>query len=388
MNTLVAARDALDAGDVREGIRHLLGFWRDAPVPVVADQIAELDAALRPDLIDDQQTWLDAAIAPSDDDFGVIARSLLVTPRARAEERLVAAVRAGWPPDPRLGVVLQGAMTKVRWTANSSRPTWEVLFALLDQSEDPRFLDWVPAFDVRPAQREWLVEHFQTPRTRARFPAGAPSLSAADAVLWDEVVAASAPPAVALGVDDTLESLLAGVYADPTSDGPRLVLADWLLERGDPRGEFIAAQCVGRPLSRELVALLKKHEHEWTGPIGSVLAKKRSYRRGFLAAATVRFKQPQDVTAVGEHPAWATVDELGCGKGIAHVPHTLSGLRVLNEGLSDAGIRALCSRTTPWAIEELHIAVERRASCELLMATELFPALRVLGLGGEFNTCS
>ena len=36
--------------------------------------------------------------------------------------------------------------------------------------------------------------------------------------------------------------LLAEIYAAPDDDAPRLVYADWLQERGDPRGEFIALQ--------------------------------------------------------------------------------------------------------------------------------------------------
>jgi uncharacterized protein (TIGR02996 family) len=36
--------------------------------------------------------------------------------------------------------------------------------------------------------------------------------------------------------------LLAAVRAEPDDDTPRLVLADWLEERGDPRGEFVRLQ--------------------------------------------------------------------------------------------------------------------------------------------------
>ena len=33
------------------------------------------------------------------------------------------------------------------------------------------------------------------------------------------------------------------MVAAPDDDGPRMVYADWLMELGDPRGEFIAIQC-------------------------------------------------------------------------------------------------------------------------------------------------
>ena len=37
----------------------------------------------------------------------------------------------------------------------------------------------------------------------------------------------------------TEAELLAAIHADPRDDAPRLVYADWLLERGDVRGELI-----------------------------------------------------------------------------------------------------------------------------------------------------
>ncbi len=46
----------------------------------------------------------------------------------------------------------------------------------------------------------------------------------------------------------TTRALFAEVYARPDDDAPRLVLADHLLELGDPRGEFLALQLAkGKP---------------------------------------------------------------------------------------------------------------------------------------------
>jgi uncharacterized protein (TIGR02996 family) len=39
------------------------------------------------------------------------------------------------------------------------------------------------------------------------------------------------------------EHFLQAILAAPDDDTPRLVYADWLDERGDPRGEFIRLQC-------------------------------------------------------------------------------------------------------------------------------------------------
>jgi uncharacterized protein (TIGR02996 family) len=40
--------------------------------------------------------------------------------------------------------------------------------------------------------------------------------------------------------------LLSDLRARPDDDGRREVYSDWLLERGDPRGEFIALQASSR----------------------------------------------------------------------------------------------------------------------------------------------
>jgi uncharacterized protein (TIGR02996 family) len=39
------------------------------------------------------------------------------------------------------------------------------------------------------------------------------------------------------------DALLAAVLEDPDADAPRLVYADWLEERGDPRGEYLRIEC-------------------------------------------------------------------------------------------------------------------------------------------------
>jgi uncharacterized protein (TIGR02996 family) len=89
--------------------------------------------------------------------------------------------------------------------------------------------------------------------------------------------------------DDDIEAdLLRAICTAPDQDAPRLVYADWLMQRGDPRGEFIAAQCLG-PIESgaRWRALLSEHEEAWAA---HVLALPLSYRfeRGFIAH--VRFE--------------------------------------------------------------------------------------------------
>lgn len=73
-------------------------------------------------------------------------------------------------------------------------------------------------------------------------------------------------------------ALRAAINADPDSDLPRLVFADWLDERDDPLGLFIRVQIeldpirdqIELPRVRELLAiegqLLRDHEEDWLGP--------------------------------------------------------------------------------------------------------------------------
>jgi uncharacterized protein (TIGR02996 family) len=42
---------------------------------------------------------------------------------------------------------------------------------------------------------------------------------------------------------DVQAKFIAEIIANPDDDGPRLVYADWLTQRGDPRGELIVTQC-------------------------------------------------------------------------------------------------------------------------------------------------
>src|SRR5262245_57924927 len=69
-------------------------------------------------------------------------------------------------------------------------------------------------------------------------------------------------------------AFLQAIKENPDDDAPRLVLADWLEERGDLRGEFVRLQCQRAQREREGVAvrpdrretkLLEKHKAEWLG---------------------------------------------------------------------------------------------------------------------------
>lgn len=86
-------------------------------------------------------------------------------------------------------------------------------------------------------------------------------------------------------------SFLAAILDDPDDTALRLIYADWLEERGDPRGEFIRLQCEPDRLGRPALAvrerqLLEQHGRDWAGPL-ALVAEELEFRRGFVEKITV-----------------------------------------------------------------------------------------------------
>ncbi|MBX3162421.1 MAG: TIGR02996 domain-containing protein [Deltaproteobacteria bacterium] len=110
--------------------------------------------------------------------------------------------------------------------------------------------------------------------------------------------------------DDVEAGLLAAIRERPEDDAPRLVYADWLTERGDPRGELIAVQCALARLERDDDArprleerdreLRTAHEEAWRGE----LAQLPGFASGYLERGFVR-RLAMDEGALGIHLAAA-----------------------------------------------------------------------------------
>ena len=95
----------------------------------------------------------------------------------------------------------------------------------------------------------------------------------------------------------TDEGLLQAILDDPEDDALRLVYADWLEERGDPRGELIHVQSLlaegapgdphWPPLVRRERELLTRHGPEWVGPLRALGATRWAFRRGLVEEVTL-----------------------------------------------------------------------------------------------------
>jgi carbon storage regulator CsrA len=88
-------------------------------------------------------------------------------------------------------------------------------------------------------------------------------------------------------------AFLQAVLESPDDEGIRLIFADWLQDREDPRGEFIRTQCLlaklapGDPhrpgLEAAERALWAEHGSTWRGYLPLVL-RSAAFRRGFVEA--------------------------------------------------------------------------------------------------------
>lgn len=226
-----------------------------------------------------------------------------------------------------------------------------------------------------------------------------------------------------MGTDD--EPFLRRIRAHPDDDGPRLIFADWLDERGDPdRAAFIRVQVAlaGLPAGDrrrpDLIAaergLLDAHGPAWSAPFRG-LATGLEFRRGFVdevrVPAAVFVRQAGRLFAAGPVRHLHLLDLGGClraafaspylgrlsaltvyaqhagdglGRAVADSPH-LGGLKALYLGrnrLRDSGVRALADSPGLASLETLDLSENdlSEAGARALAGAAHWPGLRALEL--------
>ena len=123
------------------------------------------------------------------------------------------------------------------------------------------------------------------------------------------------------------EPFLAEIRENPDDPAVYAVFADWLLEKGDPRGEFMSVQLQledgsikaadRKKLQKQEQALLKDHEAEWLGDLAPFCLENNKnpvewrggnkmiswqFARGFLDSVTLHFVTPDLAKAVKNSP--------------------------------------------------------------------------------------
>jgi uncharacterized protein (TIGR02996 family) len=148
-------------------------------------------------------------------------------------------------------------------------------------------------------------------------------------------------------------AFLRAIKDEPEDDTPRLVLADWLEEQGDPRGEFVRLQVERARLAEEdprrkcLAArerqLLDEHAAAWVGPWRAGL--RREFHRGLLHLEMTASRLARAGRAALAHEAIAWVDSLGL-TGLP--PETVAKLFPIRSlDLSSAGDSVFTAASVP-----------------------------------------
>jgi uncharacterized protein (TIGR02996 family) len=166
--------------------------------------------------------------------------------------------------------------------------------------------------------------------------------------------------------------MLSAIAASPEEDAPRLVLADYYLEQGNPKGEFISLQL--RAEAGDMVAgaraedLLERHQRLWAAQLLGPRADDCStvWKRGFLAELSCA---PHVFTQLG-----GTLERL---------KPPLTGLSMA--GIHDPALKAVGSSPILKHLKQLSLSSPERAptsgGVKALLAKGL-PALQELKLGG------
>lgn len=376
--------------------RDLFTALAEAWVTLPAVELAELNALAAtqapPPAWDDTDGWVEAAASKKTELRPALVASLKGGSVADAGVRFDAVAR--WKADPSLANALIALLENPPWTSSGSRPTWTRLFTLVSQQHDARFValsKTLPAtWGIRADQKEWLTRAFT--RAVAELPTEVPPLPADVRPLVEQLRAklgAAAPPTPPPKAGAKTEAdLLAMIYAHPADDGPRLVYADFLTERGDPRGEFISSQLSKSRTAEQLAtekALLKKHGKAWLGPLAPLLGADFEFRRGFVAKGLVKFKHLQHAKEHAAHPEWATLEEAewsgaGSENQIAGTRFLAPAFRHLKRASGAWLPGVLEAKDVTWALEHLDGFVDDPQVVRKLLESEQLPALRSLGV--------
>jgi uncharacterized protein (TIGR02996 family) len=192
--------------------------------------------------------------------------------------------------------------------------------------------DWKPLFQIFesgdativPRLRELADRERATARMASRL---VPKLEALADALEARTVPADVDSPESLAVAMELEKLDArrraleegavelfdAVWAAPDDDAPRFVLADFLNEHAEPRGEFIALQLargkVAAAARKREKKLLARNKLAWIGAIAPLVqVQDARFERGFIVGCRLKPHVELEMK-LGDHPAWSTIRE-------------------------------------------------------------------------------
>jgi uncharacterized protein (TIGR02996 family) len=350
---LPAAVEAARAQHLPQVLGALLHAWKTEPSDGLAELITGLSRKLRTthNLRGKSKAalaaWIALATKATPRDLPALLETLTDATSGDALKRLTYVAR--WMPDPRVDAAIVDVLERVPYRATSTRPFWVALFELAEGITDPRALrrlEHCDADGVALTMQAWLRQRIGHLReiTAAKLVVTPepPEAFEIARLLGDQI----GPGKLSRG-SKNLEALLEAIYAAPDDDAPRLVYADALIERGDPRGELISLQLRGaldRDGQKREKELLATYGKQWLGELAPIVMSGFTFERGFLASCRIDNRHIDRVRKLAAHPAWATVRTLS-GSALIGLSPVMRGLRSLSfvsyearnhEGLPDS----------------------------------------------------
>ena len=175
----------------------------------------------------------------------------------------------------------------------------------------------------------------------------------------------------------TEKALVDAIIANPDDDAPRLVYADWLTERGDPRGEFIAVQiALAKHPTDDLRAreaeLLKQHKKAWVGRFGGTKIQHGSTERTWTKTNPTKWEFARGFVD------WCSMKSADFAR---NAPALLEAEPLRRAHLTDRGVSSLFRVPEIAKLRELDLRrVRLKDSVKGLANASCFAALEVLGL--------
>lgn len=280
---------------------------REAPRPIVAD------GRKRTDL----EAWTALEAAGDPYDFPRLMATLAKAQSPDAKERVE---RMASRNDPRVVPSLLAIASEPPYTAGTSKKFWQAVVAALEASRDPRARDGMMDLSKRykaindTEMGAWVASAMFRAAGKIVDPTLDAKTEKALEALEIEVLGAIAKAAPKPKRGPSLDEAFADVVKDLADDAPRLVFADILTDRGDPRGEFILLQvdrAAGRGTPERSDVERTKYIRKdilttWKAPL-STAADKVTFDRGFPYRVALAKK---GLATVLDAPEWGTVREL------------------------------------------------------------------------------
>jgi len=357
---LTARAEAVTRDDDVRGVLALaIALWRATPRLELAGLVDDITRALgdAPGGAPPVPQLVDGATARDPLVQGGLLAALCETPLHELPARLEA-LRA-WR-DPRVAPAAVRVLRKTIFLENARREGGAAIAAIVDESGDARVRRALEAARREQpsflAADEWsaLVDGLAA-RVEARM-AGEPPLdedgAAALAILrawWER---AEGRRRWALRMTPAERRFWDGLAQAPDDGALRQVLADGLIEAGDPRGELLVRAARGDALDAATLRAAWLRDAPAT-----IVADEVLFEGGLPTAARVRSWDPADAA----HPLWRVLGELSIGAGGvdpwsaegAGVPSFPSLRRV--RGLGAQGFARLLALTPPAPIRELEV---------------------------------